>query len=1233
MKRRFAIWALGAVITTAGAGCTREGGPFASGPSVPAPVPDAGVPIAVMSGVPPTCTPAAASEVLPPRSTLVGNGDAVDSAPTQATYFTADLYGLFKSVCGGCHVESNLGGFVVSQATFPIMVTRDVYNVIVSPDRAVFMPPDGAGGMPLSQRDPSDPVAQLAMLLDVWLSKGSPPDAFVLPNQAASASAGYAMNTTLAAQLTNIGSCVPNKPMVGSSTSAMDQLDAMFAAATTLPPTLDQTDLNTLDSATLAQNGVISYAPAYPLWSDNAKKMRYVRVPRGQSVQFDKAKQTFSIPPNTRFYKTFLKQVLDQTGKIAYRKIETRVIVARPDTTMPDGTAVQNGLFGTYVWNDDESQATLLNDPLRNGKPFADRLFTYVTDEKKAAQIAATNPSNLKSALDKAGVTRHYALPGSERCVQCHMGSPTTDFVLGFTPLQVQRRRTAEGGTYEPTVGDELTQLQRLIDYGVITGISSPADVLPLEKSEGSRAPRNQQELAAQAYMVGNCAHCHNARGFPSVRQPALKDVLVFLPGAGPNQGIFQFKLDTVSPIRKRGLLQTDPIPYITPSLYDFPSDDAIPKFFCPDQPNGSCEGAGVTVQNILAPWRSLIYRNTDTPYDYFDDYTPFPHMPMNTSGYDCRVAKLMGDWMVSIPARIKHPELVQSALPVDGVWPANANTDIQPYEESSPGDSDYAAAVGAAQARLTAYHNSARYAFCPSYYTSDIVDPLVQAEADANQPVTSDVYPVPSAANPNLLVMPALTPIRPNYVTYDDTDPPGDWFPRRPDWETALINPDIDALIADEITNDHLLPDAAEDLRYVLEGLLSIKLDDATRTTLTTPVPFGLWDTTMSGCDFSGVPTAGSFTGPDRPQWMAATEPPPTAPVLVETPGAAVFTTICYNCHGIQADSKGLLSDAIVNMTGGSARVANLRDGLFGPLDAPGLNRERVYGPDAAKLGGGLTADDLAARYLAWMALGGTKKHLPQDILTEVSLAPVVGLVRQHTALQGSPDMLKLGLTLCQQIAGVVPGGGVTYDLRDLVSLGRMGWSKNTGLVDSNGDAELWVKLCSLNNRPIVRVPNVASWKTVQGGGNLYIYPDDLYWGQGPNGEDWYDASGPAPILNDRGNVDPRLLPTNAVPICIQEPTDPSEDAAAKALLNSPALKVNGNVIPFCPPGFVTPAHALAYEGEVGNRDYVDGRKWAARGAINAALAVFLYLDQIEHDPSKRQPLYTQCNLLKRSN
>ena len=111
--------------------------------------------------------------------------------------------------------------------------------------------------------------------------------------------------------------------------------------------------------------------------------------------------------------------------------------------------------------------------------------------------------------------------------------------------------------------------------------------------------------------------------------------------------------------------------------------------------------------------------------------------------------------------------------------------------------------------------------------------------------------------------------------------------------------------------------------------------------------MPYGLWEK-KPGCNFSGVPQVSSFAGDARPRWMKATPPPADAPVYMQSPGAAVFKNICINCHGPKADAQGLLADAIMNMTGGTARVANFRDGLFGPVASPGLNRDRVFGAHA---------------------------------------------------------------------------------------------------------------------------------------------------------------------------------------------------------------------------------------------------------------------------------------------
>ena len=117
--------------------------------------------------------------------------------------------------------------------------------------------------------------------------------------------------------------------------------------------------------------------------------------------------------------------------------------------------------------------------------------------------------------------------------------------------------------------------------------------------------------------------------------------------------------------------------------------------------------------------------------------------------------------------------------------------------------------------------------------------------------------------------------------------------------------------------------------------------------------------------------------------------ELPADSPVYSELPGAAVFNMICINCHGAQADSKGRMADVLLTMTGGDARVANLRDGLFGPVDHPGGNRERVF-KDAAK--SGLTTDDVGSRYMAWMALGGTQRAIPSSVLAIVSNTQVFG-------------------------------------------------------------------------------------------------------------------------------------------------------------------------------------------------------------------------------------------------
>ncbi len=1194
------------------------------------------------------CPTAVSAEPLPARVevTMPELGGAGDSN----TYLTEALFGRFKTICGECHVNGSSGGFVVSESTFASLVTQSVIdNRIESNDTTMVMPPYG---IPYNQRSPNDPVVQLVGLLEKWITQGSPSRSFRLDSAGSSdggdggptgngggagpAAPSFSLTPDLGARLTNIGSCIPSKYVIGLDTQTMDGLDAYFAQSTELPDTLDKTDLTTFDSDTVARDGVISYFPAYPLWSDAAGKMRHVRVPRGQSIVFDKSTQKFQIPPNTRFYKTFFKSVIDIAGNPTWKRIETRLIVSRPDQTLPDGTVEQTALFGTYVWNEDETQAVLLDDPLRSGQPFADRVITYVTDEPKAQAITATTSADdLQTALESAGAVRHYGLPGSSRCVQCHMGSPSAAFVLGFTPLQVASLPPGQSGVIEPATADEMTQLQRLIDYGVISGMTSPSDVLPLERTQLPRMPRNDYELRAQAYMIGNCSHCHNPRGFPSTKAPELKNVLNFLPG--PDGGIFQFPLDRTSPVRARGLNQDVPIPYITPSLRDYPtapSNTYTLKYqVCSGDvgTDGWCTVPGQAIDFIDAPWRSLIYRNVDTPYDYVDDVAIFPHMPMNTPGYDCRVPQIMADWMVSIPAR-----RINSGVNEDAVGDASDRSP-QPYVEVLPGDSGYAAAQTAAQKRMAVYHAGHRYNFCPD--TTDIIDPGVNTlVASALTPADDRIYDL-TATPPRLITIAEGVPDRPHWVVTDISDPPGDWIPRQPDWEKALVHQQVVTL------------GDTQALQTVVNTLPGVNLTDGIRRTLTTEVPFGLW-LPKPGCDLSRVPTAGGYQGDDRPLWMDVSNADPTAPVYLESPGAAVFTNICINCHGPQADAKGLLADEITLMTGGGARVANFRAGLFGPADSPGANRQRVFGP-VIPSPSTATADDFGARYLAWMALGGTQKTIPNSLLSIVSTTPVLGVSRHHLTTGASPNMLQLAQKLCANT--LLADDDDLKTLEHFFDHGTVDWSNQTALIGSSGDAELWLRVCALGNRPVVRVivPVNVSWATNTPASLAEIHPaQSLYWGAGDGTGTPYPAD--APVLDHRGHVvnggsivpgPGQVLPDNLFPTCLQQPSAPDQAAFAEAFRqNNPVFGQGGtqSLIPYCPSslfatvpasdgsGQQVPKWKLAVDpSKSGIDQYPDAKVWSIRGAINAGLAVFLYVDQLSKGLVTPKPRYDQCDQL----
>jgi hypothetical protein len=256
------------------------------------------------AGVRAACPPVTA-EALPARASLIGDA----RPPSIAREHTlTELWNQFNQHCGGCHGGNDplgeKGVFRIAEDTLAVRpnLAQNAAERIASDDPDFVMPPQSPGSSKLSE---DHPYRVLARWLTAWDEQGKG-NSFILDEGTAAVGPedAYTLSDELASSLTNIGSCLPD-PKLPKRLDAMREKDALFAAVRSfsdLPKTLYETDLVSLDSGELARYGVYSYAPTYTLFSDDAGKMRHVRVPVGQTIAYNRAEDRFEIPENTRFY-------------------------------------------------------------------------------------------------------------------------------------------------------------------------------------------------------------------------------------------------------------------------------------------------------------------------------------------------------------------------------------------------------------------------------------------------------------------------------------------------------------------------------------------------------------------------------------------------------------------------------------------------------------------------------------------------------------------------------------------------------------------------------------------------------------------------------------------------------------------------------------------------------------------------------------------------------------------
>jgi len=211
--------------------------------------------------------------------------------------------------------------------------------------------------------------------------------------------------------------------------------------------------------------GVVPYRLNTPLFSDYAEKLRFVRLPAGQSVPYT-PDDVLAFPVGTVLIKTFYFPTDFRQPDKGRRLLETRLLVHEAT----GWKALE------YVWNAEQTDATL--------------------------EVAGEQTSVVYTDASGKNHRQLYVMPNLNQCKGCHNRNET------LMPIGPSARQLNGNLTYADGTANQLTYWQQ---HGLLTDLPALASVpkTPVwnDPATGSLDAR------ARAWLDINCAHCHRPDG------------------------------------------------------------------------------------------------------------------------------------------------------------------------------------------------------------------------------------------------------------------------------------------------------------------------------------------------------------------------------------------------------------------------------------------------------------------------------------------------------------------------------------------------------------------------------------------------------------------------------------------------------------------------------------------------------------------------------------------------
>ena len=252
---------------------------------------------------------------------------------------------------------------------------------------------------------------------------------------------------------------------------AVAPLDALTVAA--FPRLLSQTGIFESTRENKIAAGVIPYSVNSPLWSDGAVKERFLALPNNQKMDYN-PDGTWGFSDGAVLVKTFAME-MEKGDPASVKRLETRLLHYEQD----------HWRGYTYVWNDDQTDAKLLE-----GKAGLD---------KKLEIKDGSAPGGKREQV--------WHFPGRSECTLCH--TMPANYVLGLNTAQMNKDQN-----YNGVAANQIATLERI-------GMFKRPVASYYKKDEATGLIKKWNKLAdphdadapldgrARAYLQANCAHCH----------------------------------------------------------------------------------------------------------------------------------------------------------------------------------------------------------------------------------------------------------------------------------------------------------------------------------------------------------------------------------------------------------------------------------------------------------------------------------------------------------------------------------------------------------------------------------------------------------------------------------------------------------------------------------------------------------------------------------------------------